>query len=734
MSTLGSLVVSLEANMAQFTSDMGRAAYVAEQSMKKVSGYVDIAKKSIIALGGAVSLLALEQKLKGAIDSADQLGKLSEKVGISVESLSGLKYSAELADVSLESLAKGVQKMEKAMLATAQGAGNVVAALDGIGVSAKGGAAAAFTDLGIKVTDSQNKLKDAQSVMLAVSDKFAGMSDGAHKTALAMAIFGKSGADLIPLLNKGSEALREQRREAEDFGLVMSKDLTDAAQELNDNLKRLHARSEALWIHLAGELTPAFVGVTDAILEAYKESGKLKAAWVALGGLGAFLFTDEFDSAQVKIKKLVEETNNLAIRLDGLNRNKSGIGFVDRWFWGEAGDMKAKMTANLAEIARLKESLLPKTPATPGAKKDDPIVTAKNKSPGEGFIEQLQKQIALVGLGEYAALREEARLKKVSAAAAPWILNLQKAKEAQADLIAQQDARSASIDNLISQMNKKDFEDPGKVYDYIKAQRDLNNEFDFQTSLIGKTAAAQQILIAARKVDLEVIALSRQLGAQATADLVAQAESVKAAAEKSANARLAAERSWETGAKTAMNNYIDSATNAAKQTETLFNSAFKSMEDGWVSFVKNGKVDFKSLADSIISDLIRIQAKNAIASVIGSANAHAGDFSWVGAILSAVGFGGGKAVGGPVSSGTTYLVGEKGPELFTPSGSGRIIPNSALAGGAGGGDVAINIYVSDSGQSSSGKQGNAAELGRRIAGMVKGVIIDEKRPGGLLAG
>jgi hypothetical protein len=53
-------------------------------------------------------------------------------------------------------------------------------------------------------------------------------------------------------------------------------------------------------------------------------------------------------------------------------------------------------------------------------------------------------------------------------------------------------------------------------------------------------------------------------------------------------------------------------------------------------------------------------------------------------------FGGGRAAGGPVVGGTTYLVGEQGPELFTPSGSGNIIPNGAFGGG---GSNVINITV-----------------------------------------
>jgi hypothetical protein len=53
-------------------------------------------------------------------------------------------------------------------------------------------------------------------------------------------------------------------------------------------------------------------------------------------------------------------------------------------------------------------------------------------------------------------------------------------------------------------------------------------------------------------------------------------------------------------------------------------------------------------------------------------------------------FGGGRAAGGPVNAGTTYLVGERGPELFTPSGSGSIIPNHRLGGGGGGISITVN--------------------------------------------
>lgn len=61
----------------------------------------------------------------------------------------------------------------------------------------------------------------------------------------------------------------------------------------------------------------------------------------------------------------------------------------------------------------------------------------------------------------------------------------------------------------------------------------------------------------------------------------------------------------------------------------------------------------------------------------------------IGSVIDKI-FGGGKAAGGPVNAGTTYLVGERGPELFTPSGSGSIIPNHKLGGGGGSVNITVN--------------------------------------------
>ncbi|MDT8372129.1 MAG: phage tail tape measure protein, partial [Gammaproteobacteria bacterium] len=93
------------------------------------------------------------------------------------------------------------------------------------------------------------------------------------------------------------------------------------------------------------------------------------------------------------------------------------------------------------------------------------------------------------------------------------------------------------------------------------------------------------------------------------------------------------------------------------------------------------------------------------------------------------GLSGARADGGPVSSGKTYLVGERGPELFTPSSSGQIIPNGAM-----GGSVSVVVNVDASGSSVEGSEEQSNQLGRLIGASVRSVLIEERRSGGLLSG
>jgi hypothetical protein len=134
-----------------------------------------------------------------------------------------------------------------------------------------------------------------------------------------------------------------------------------------------------------------------------------------------------------------------------------------------------------------------------------------------------------------------------------------------------------------------------------------------------------------------------------------------------------------------------------------------------------GKANFKELAASIIEDMIKMMIE---AEIIKPIMAFLGGTS-MGASL---GFGGAMATGGPVSANTPYLVGEQGPEMFTPSSSGSIIPNTAL-GGMGGGGTQNNFHFAPSFANGVTKQ-DLASMMPNFMMQARQSVVDAIRRGG----
>jgi phage-related minor tail protein len=135
---------------------------------------------------------------------------------------------------------------------------------------------------------------------------------------------------------------------------------------------------------------------------------------------------------------------------------------------------------------------------------------------------------------------------------------------------------------------------------------------------------------------------------------------------------------------------------AGKRTGEVFNSVFGNLSSAIDNFVKTGKLSMKDLTRSIIQDLIAIQMKAAVMRFLGgvfnlpTAPGGSND-GWFANVYQAAGVTE-KATGGPVSAGSPYIVGERGPELFMPSGSGTIIPNNQMSN-MGGQTNVTNNYI-----------------------------------------
>lgn len=154
-------------------------------------------------------------------------------------------------------------------------------------------------------------------------------------------------------------------------------------------------------------------------------------------------------------------------------------------------------------------------------------------------------------------------------------------------------------------------------------------------------------------------------------------------------AALATDQTLAGGFERGLLRIEDTLINFSDQAEATLVNAFGSAEDALVDFVTTGKVDFSGFVDSILADLTRLLARQALTGLLGLGGGGAGGIAGLFGGL----FGGARAEGGAVSPDQAYLVGEKGPELFNPGRAGTIIPNNMITGGSPAAPPQVNVSV-----------------------------------------
>lgn len=288
------LITAVDQTKSAFESIKGNLARLGDQSNRL---------QAILAgLGVSLSAAGFAAFIKNAIDAADHLNKLSQKIGISVEALSTLRFAAELSDVSLESLQKGIKSLSQ----------NIIETNTGVGDGAK-----LFDALGISVKNADGSMKSTEDVLLQVANVFYRLEDGAVKTTLAVKLFGKAGQDMIPFLNQGAAGINQLTTEADRLGLKLTAETARSAEAFNDNLLALKASSSSLGISLAQDFLPELTNITNAMREAANDAGILKGLWVGLGGIGNLIFNgSQIQQAEEEVKRIQELVDSTRKKLE----------------------------------------------------------------------------------------------------------------------------------------------------------------------------------------------------------------------------------------------------------------------------------------------------------------------------------------------------------------------------------------------------------------------------------
>jgi len=265
------------------------------------------------AIPGPIGVVAeqLGNFVGGAITQvlqlADSYDKLSQRTGFSVEFLSQFTEAADDVRISAGTVEAGVMKFSRALGGLGDASDEAMNGAKGVG--------GAFEGLGIKTRDTEGKIRPLEDLLLDVSDSFQRMPDGPEKAALAVQLFGRSGAELIPILNKGSQAIKDMMQSAKDTGLTFDRDTIAAMARLKTAQDTLEDSWTGLTRKVGTAVIPALADFTQAMNMGMEKTQKVRESQGELAGfMSTFESSWNFLTGQVKLNTEAAQTNETATR------------------------------------------------------------------------------------------------------------------------------------------------------------------------------------------------------------------------------------------------------------------------------------------------------------------------------------------------------------------------------------------------------------------------------------
>ena len=301
------------------------------KAFKSIQSSITSTMSSLKTLGGA--FLALQgvqyvfENIGASLEFADSLNDISERLGITVEKLSELDYIAGQSGTSFETLQKGYIKLSESIVKANEGSEEQIEI---------------FNKLGISYKNADGSLRSTQSVLEDLAGTFENSKNDTNKMKIALDLLGKSGIELVPLLNNGKEGLENLRKEAEELGLIISSKTTAQIGVLGDTFDKVSKVSRNSMINLGATIAPALNVILNGFLEFKKETSKglfddnsieetqAKIATFALNVLDAFDSVSKYIIGPLKIAfGIVAETVDFVFTESGKIVNDFAKVFAD---------------------------------------------------------------------------------------------------------------------------------------------------------------------------------------------------------------------------------------------------------------------------------------------------------------------------------------------------------------------------------------------------------------------
>lgn len=244
-----------------------------KNSFREVDAKVERLRGSIVGLARVFTTGLIANEFRNMITQTaalgDQTAKASQRLGIGTAALQELRHAAKLSGVEAGALDQSLQYLAKNAADAANGTGE---------------AKEAFARLGVQMRDGNGQVRSADELFGDVAEGLSRVQSQTERVGIAMRIFGRSGALLLPMLKDGKTGLAEMRQEAEALGVVMSDALLESSEEYSDTMDRLQGVIQGVKNLITEGLLPGIIDAGKGTLEWVKANRELISRW-AVGGL-----------------------------------------------------------------------------------------------------------------------------------------------------------------------------------------------------------------------------------------------------------------------------------------------------------------------------------------------------------------------------------------------------------------------------------------------------------------
>lgn len=733
MANVGSLVVDLALESAQFIRGLKQASAATTQAATQISSAMNLAKTAVKGFVGgfvgAISVDFLSSQIQQAFDFGDAIVDLADRTGATTKTIQELRYAAQLSGSSMESADAAVEKFAK----------NLGAAQNGNKALQK-----TFKDLGVTSTDTDTAIKQSM-------DGIAKLGTVTARNQKTIELFGKSAGDLTALMSGGTQGFNELAAAAESYGIVLDDHLLRNGGQVNDQLDTMRMILNAQMAGMILQNADALMSLANGFMQAASAAANffqqmnvnalmslqqnnplkwdlptyLKGRWQGKSN------SQIQDEARAELK--TSKAGRSALYKSNADRYNEEIrkGTDKNLPWMQALRAENEQILEAELKARRGLKLAPPKP-TPGGTLPTPTASShktKGSSPTLKTDEELKAQWDRAFLSSRSDLyRAQANL-----TTDPTERQDLEAKQLRnryfindADLAADtgtekevREGKKRYTEAQAKQLRQIEKEIFDAEYDATIRERDAQIAEDrFDLALNAKkieadTLSAQQNLARSTQERREnALALVKnqfdqeRLELERTIELEKLGKATKAERE-AAEARLKALPALQAlateGAKKQNQSPLEAYLDAIPKTSGEINDALEnvqveglnSLQDGLMGIIDGTKSvgeAFTSMSKTIINGLIKIGLQQAIIRPLGNllfGSGEGGGGGILGSILGGI-VKGARANGGMTSPGD-YLVGERGPEVVRIGANANVVTNRALRAPANDNGGGINV-------------------------------------------